>query len=546
MNQWPLPIPHHARRDPTDFIPETTDPHGHGERMWQVMGRLKITQGALARKTLAKVAPAWQERFVRSLYGTTDEDGRRVHDLAFLLVGKKNGKSTLTGMLAVAHVLAFPEPRGVGILLAATKEQAKLVADSMVATIMADEWLQTQFHVRGYKNEVEHLPTGTVVRTVAAELASTVGTQPSFFVCDELHLLGQTPKGANLVRQLMSGAAVRENPLGVLISTAPLGVGAGIYQSTYKRAHRVLTGEAQGERLFPVCYELPPDADPNDSRFWWMANPSIDKTFSMEWLKREHGIAMSDPDPSALEHFMSQHLNLAAAEALGVDRLVPLSAWDRTADRSITLESLVERCPKRLWLGLDAGGLDDFTSLAVVGETEDGQTLLWVHSWLHQSGYDKRAASTPLAEFKAAGDLTVFENVNEDLDQVEAVVDDIREHVVAAGVDPHGLRELVRRMEEKGLTVVGIPQGWKMSPHIHQTVRDIHGGSLRQYGGPLTRWCVSNARITERGQAVALTKPNAASVSALKIDAVVAAVMALAVKAEQAPQREAAFDVFFV
>jgi phage terminase large subunit-like protein len=197
-------------------------------------------------------------------------------------------------------------------------------------------------------------------------------------------------------------------------------------------------------------------------------------------------------------------------------------------------------------LGLDAGGLDDFTSLAVVGETEDGQTLLWVHSWLHESGYEKRAASTPLAEFKAAGDLTVFPNVNGDLDAVEAVVDRIKDHVVCCGVDPHGLRELVRRMEAKGVPVVGISQGWKLSPFIHQTIRDIHSGTLRQYGGPLTRWCISNARIREHGQAIALEKPNGSSVSALKIDAAIAMVMALAVKAEHAPAREPEFQMFFV
>ena len=546
MSLWPLPTPHHERTSPLDFIPDTTDPHGHGERMWAAMSRLRITQGPLSGRTLHKVAPPWQEKFVRSLYGSTDEDGKRLHDLAFLLVAKKAGKSTLSGMLACAHMLVFPESRGTGILLASTKEQAKLVADSMEATILADPWLQSQFHIRGYRNEVEHLESGTVVRTIAAELASTVGTQCSFYVVDELHLLGQTTKGQNLVRQLMAGSAVRENPLGILISTAPLGVGAGIYQSTYNRAHRVLRGEAEAERLFPVCFELPPDVDPNDERWWWMANPSLDRTFSLEWLRREHKTALADPDPASLEHFMSQHLNLPAAENLGVDRLVPLAVWDRCKDPSITLETLVQRCPKKLWLGCDAGGKDDFTSLAVVGQTDSGEALLWVHSWLHVDGYERRRNSTPLAEFQAAGDLTVYERTNGDLEAVEELVGRIREHVVAVGVDPHGLRALVRRMEEMGLTVAGIPQGWRLSPHVFQAQRDIHAGTLRQYGGPLTRWCVSNARVQPHGQAVALTKPNQASMSAQKIDAVVATVMALAVKAEHAPAPEPEYQLFFV
>jgi phage terminase large subunit-like protein len=442
--------------------------------------------------------------------------------------------------------LAFPEPRGVGILLASTREQARHVADSMVATIMADEWLQTQFHVRSYKHEVEHIETGTIIKTVAAELSATVGVQPSFFVCDELHMLGQKEKGAKLVRQLMSGSAVRKNPLGILISTAPLGPGAGIYQSIYNRAHRILAGEGDGDRMFPVCYELPPDVDPNNPKWWAHANPSLGRTFTLEWLKREHQQAINDPDPSALEHFYSQHLNLAAAQNLGVDRMVPLRVWDSCADPGITLASLVQRCPKKIWAGVDAGGLDDLTSAAVVGETETGDVLVWAHSWVHSSGYEYRRQSTPLAEFKHAGDLTVFDEVNSDLEAVAETIESIKDHVQAIGVDPHGLRAMTRRLEEQGLQVLGVPQGWKLSPHIHQAVRDIHSGKVRQYAGGLTRWCISNARVQENGQAISLVKPSGASVGSSKIDAAIAVVLALAARSEVPAETREKHQLFFI
>ena len=191
---FPLPIPHAERTDPCQFIPDTDDPHGYGEKMWSIMARLQITQGPLAGKTLAETAPAWQEKFVRSLYGATDADGRRLYDEALLLISKKNGKSTLTGMLAVAHCLTFPEERGSGVLPADTREQAGLVYDSMASTIEADPFLLRQFHVRRYRHDVLHKETGTTLKAIASELASTVGSQPSLYVADELHLL--------LIRQL--------------------------------------------------------------------------------------------------------------------------------------------------------------------------------------------------------------------------------------------------------------------------------------------------------------------------------------------------------
>lgn len=529
---WPLPVPHEERTDPCQFIPDIEDTHGNGERMWQVMSRLRITQGPLAGKTLGECAPPWQEKFVVSLYGATDPEGRRLYDEAFLLVAKKNGKSTLTGMLAVAHCLAFPEERGAGVLLADTREQARLVYDSMEATIQADPYLVQQFHIRSYKHEVEHRETGTVIRAIASELAATVGTQPSFYVCDELHLLGLRPKGAKLVRQLSSGAAVRANPLGLYISTAPIDTASGIYQSMLNRARRVVAGEAPGDRLFPVLFELPEGSNPDDPRLWWQANPSMGHTFSRNWLEREHGIAKQDPDSSALVHFYSQHLNTAAGETIGVDRWLPLAAWDRCKAPGITLESIAGRCGNRLWVSIDAGGRDDPTCLGVLGETEDGTLLWWAHQWLHEDGYEKRRGAVPLDEFVASKDLTIVDQDNGDLAALEAVVDDIRDSIAAVGVDPYGLREVVRRLEEKGLTVHGIPQGWRMTPHIHEAARMVHGGNFQQYGGPLMRWNIENCRLQERGEAVSLTKPSGASVGSQKIDGAVTLVMALAVHAE--------------
>ena len=90
---FPLPIPHEERTDPCQFIPDCEDRHGAGERMWRIMSMLRITQGKLAGKTLGEVAPPWQEKWIRTLYGTTEDNGSRTYDEAFLLIAKKQGKA---------------------------------------------------------------------------------------------------------------------------------------------------------------------------------------------------------------------------------------------------------------------------------------------------------------------------------------------------------------------------------------------------------------------------------------------------------------------
>ena len=530
---FPLPVPHEERTDPCQFIPDCEDRHGAGERMWRIMSMLRITQGKLAGKTLGEVAPPWQEKWIRALYGTTEDDGSRTYDEAFLLIAKKQGKSTISGMLAIAHTIAFPENRGVGIILADSKEQAGLVYDSMASTVEADPFLADQFHVRRYRADIIHRETQTHLKAVAAEFAAVVGQIPSFYIVDELHLLGLKPKGGQLVKQLSSGIAVRENPLGIYITTAPVGHASGIYTSTYNRAHRILEGNAEGERMLPVCFEMPPDADVDDSSLWWMANPSMNYTITEEWLIREHRIAKQDPDPGTLANFLSQHLNIHAQERMGIDRWLPTDVWDAFAFPDIVTLDYIKRECSPIFASVDAGYRGDPSCLLVMGKHSDGTWKLWDHQWLHADAYKGGREKAPYDEFVEAGELTVGETENQDVVEIYAEILALHRtgQLVAVGVDPAKLKSLTLKMEDQGILVYSVPQGWKLNPHIIEAERMIYSGEIEHHGGPMLRWNFQNALLAERGQAKALTKPSdlQGGSGTNKIDGAVCVVMCVAV-----------------
>ena len=529
---FPLPVAHPERTSPLDFIPACDDPTGDGKRMWRVLSMLKITQGKHAGKRLGEIAPPWQEKWIRALYGATDTAGNRFFQESLLLVAKKNGKSSISGLLAIAHTLCFPEERGSGIILAATKEQAGLVYDNMASTVEADPFLQKQFLVRRYRSDVLHQETNTVLKAVSSELASTVGTAPSFFVVDELHLLGANQRGAAMVRQLSSGMSVRQNPMGIYISTAPLGLASGVYAAMIARARRILSGEAQDDRLLPVLFELFEDADLDAPYLWWMANPSLGTTITLEWLEQEHRIAKADPDPFALANFYSQHLNIHAQERIGVDRWLPLAVWDRYADPELTLERVI-RESDHLFCSVDAGGRDDPSVLLVMGQTARGQFLVWSHQWLHRDGYLKRRETVSYAEFEAASELTVFDEPDADIAAITGRILEL--DPTGTAVDPYGLRTLVETLERRGHTVTGIPQGWKLSPHIDYCERLVYAGRIIHHGGPMLRWNIGNARAEDRHGARSITKPSGASVGPEKIDGCLCLIMACALATDHRP-----------
>ncbi|MCO7998988.1 terminase TerL endonuclease subunit, partial [Escherichia coli] len=55
-------------------------------------------------------------------------------------------------------------------------------------------------------------------------------------------------------------------------------------------------------------------------------------------------------------------------------------------------------------------------------------------------------------------------------------------------------------------SVVGISQGWKLGGAIKTTERKLAEGVLVHGGQPLMAWCVGNARVEPKGNAILITK----------------------------------------
>lgn len=534
---YPL-APIMERNDPADYLPDIPDTDGHGARLLAIMEKLRIPSGRGAGKPFGEVCTPFQRKLVITI-GAGNAAG--ILDEVFLSMAKKSGKTTFAGLLMIAWCMAFPEPNGSIILLAASRDQAALAYDVAASAVEADKFLTQHFHVRRYRHDIVHSATRTVIRAIAAEAAATVGTIPHFYMIDEVHLIGANQKGANLIRQLSSGAAAREKSIGIFTTTAPMFgvVGAAYYAQILNRSRRILAGEAEAtERLMPVIFEMPESIPYSDSSQWWRANPSLGHTITLEWLQKEYDIAREDPDPAALGHFLAQHLNIQATELMGTDKWIPLPVWDKFADPSITLESLLDQCDD-VWLGIDAGYRDDPSAMLVLGRLRSNpeQHLVWSRQWLHEDGYNKRKKHNEYDTYIAAGELVVSNLEGGDIAGIMELVGHIKRHARIAGVgyDPHKLKEVVEDLEEIGLTVYAIPQGWKMSSYLIATDRMLYEGKLRHPGSPMLRWNVSNGQLSERGRAMALTKPDDIGVSKFKIDGLVCLVMAIAVSLEERP-----------
>jgi phage terminase large subunit-like protein len=169
-------------------------------------------------------------------------------------------------------------------------------------------------------------------------------------------------------------------------------------------------------------------------------------------------------------------------------------------------------------IGIDGGGLDDLLGLALVGRhRETGQWLTWTHAWAHKIVLERRKEIAPLLlDFKKQGDLTIVERPGDDVQEVADIICKVRDTGLlpdekSIGVDAAGIGDIVDELttEDRGITmeqIIAISQGYRLNGAIKTTERKVAGGEMVHGGRPMMAWCVGNARVEDKGNAILITK----------------------------------------
>jgi phage terminase large subunit-like protein len=301
--------------------------------------------------------------------------------------------------------------------------------------------------------------------------------------------------------------------------------------------------------LLPILYEFPErmveDKSWRDPAHWRMVNPNLGRSTSVDFLARELMKAEGPTgSPEQLLLIASQHFNIEIGLRLRSDAWTGAKYWIGAADPTLSdLDALLARSEVAV-VGIDGGGLDDLLGLAVIGRCKTTKRwLLWNHAWAQDDVLKQRQEIAPrLGDFMAAGSLTLCEAPPEpaEADQVDGTADfkavaDIVERVKNAGLlpdrkgvgfDPAGVGAMVDELAARGIEtdanggpVVGVTQGWRLSPAIWTAERKLKDGTLKHAGQDMMAWCVGNAKAEQRGNAVAITKQAAGKA---KIDPLVA------------------------
>ena len=516
------------------LVPELPLFRDEADKALRIFGRLKLPD-VIGTPTLADATGPWFLAIVEALFGSYDPaTNRRMIQELFLLIPKKNGKSSAGGALMVTALIVNKRPEGEFLLVAPTKEIADIAFRQASGTIRIDPELNKLFHIQRHIRLITHRRTGATLQIKAADTDTITGSKALGTLIDETHVFAKRPRAADVFLELRGSQAARPDGFLVQITTQSKEPPSGVFKQELQMARDVRDGKI-ALPLLPILYELPDrlarDGGWKATNYWPLVNPNMGRSVDADFLAREV-LKAEEQGQHALALIASQHFNVEIGLSLMSDRWAGAEFWQRQADTSLTLDAVIERS-EVIIVGIDGGGLDDLFGLAVLGRDKASRSwLLWSHAWAHISVLERRKSiASKLRAFEAAGELTIVADQLDDLSAIVAIV----ERVKGAGllgsvaVDPAGLGELVDELAQIGVsqeakTLVGIGQGYRLMNAIKTAERKLAGGTLVHSGSGLMSWCVGNVRIEPTATAIRATKQNAGDA---KIDPWAAAMNAI-------------------
>jgi phage terminase large subunit-like protein len=456
--------------------------------------------------TLGEVCGGWYYPIVAALFGSYDKQTNIRHiSECFLLIPKGNSKSTNGGAVMLTAIIVNRRPEAEFMFIAPTMEIAAIAYKQAKGMVRLDPELSKLFQLQDHLRKITHRRSGATLQIKAADTDIITGSKCTGTMIDETHQFARKSNAAEIFVELRGALTKRSDGFVFQTTTQSKQTPSGVFASELAMARSVRDGKMKMPML-PVLYELPDhcarDGGWRERRYWPLVNPNLGRSTNEDFLARE--IMRADADgPAAVALIASQHFNVQIGMSLRADGWAGANYWSRGVEEGLTLDVVLEQS-EAVIVGIDGGGLDDLLGIAVVGREKDTKThLAWTHALISPEGMERRKANTGFYErFIADGDLTIVEELPDDISFVTEIVEKVKEakKLAGVGVDAIGIGGIVDALARIGVTqennlLAGVRQGISLMGAIKTVERKLVDGSFKHGGQALMTWCAGNARV---------------------------------------------------
>lgn len=444
----------------------------------------------------------FQEFIIGSLHGWRKKrtKERRFRE-AYIQVGRRNGKSFLSGMQATffSTYLGLKDR----IFCAATKQdQANIVWDDVRNFIESDSDLIELYKVKEHDRTIKSLITDTLIKSLGRDTKSMDGFGNILSICDELH----AHPNNQMYKLLLDGQADVDNALTLAITTAGFNLNSFCYEH-YQFCEKILEGLVEKETLFIFICEMDKDDDIWDWKNWLKANPYFlfneDGTPNQTKIARysEKAIDAKEKGGDDLTNFLTKQLNMWVTAKVG--QYIDLAKF-KECESDLTLEDMQGR---KAYLGFDLSKGGDLTSIALVFRLENDKIYIYSHSFMPELRLEEheKTDDVPYRIWVREGLLTLTTGAFGIKTDYKFIISHLKEilekyeiEIVECGYDAHNAGSFLADLDFLGCDLTEVKQSAKS---LNDTTVDFALSVkatqvLYDKKNSLLKWSIANATTT--------------------------------------------------
>lgn len=427
------------------------------------------------------VLSPWQEFIVAHLIGLKWKDTRlRITRDSFIMVARKNGKSSIIAALALYMLIADGEASPQIACCASSRDQASIVFN------MIKEYAKSidpnSNALKYYRNYINFPANKGTVKVFSSDSAVLDGWNIFLGVLDE----GEAQKDNSLYSVFKSSMIQRTQPLMIQICTAGFLLDGFPCFETYKLSIEILAGVKQDDSFACFLYCLDPDDEWDDENVWIKANPNMNVTVKKDFLKGE--IIKAKNDASQLVPVKTKHLNIFCNAA---------SVW-------IPTEKLVKCMRKIDWeqfrghtayIGIDLASVSDLSAISLL--VPDGEKF-YSKSWcfIPRDTFNTSPNHQLYEKFYQDGDLIISEGNICDYQLLVNKIFELSQMFQIQGIyyDPYNSSQFAIQCTEMGFNMQQVRQGLlSFSNPTKEYERLVLSEKMVIDKSPMYAWCMSNA-----------------------------------------------------
>ena len=448
------------------------------------MEKLKHSKGKYSGHNF-KLLP-YQEWITANIIGWKwTETKTRVINTALLMLARKAGKTFFASALMNAIIMTDKEMGAEGYMISNSAQQAGIAFEHASQQCSSIDPKGKIFY--RFRSEIRIPLLKSKIQILSSDTSKLDGRSPSVFIVDEFH----SAKTNEIFNILRTGQGIRENALGIIISTAGFNVGEEYpLYNTWSMCKQILDGNIENDSYFAALYQLDDEDDWHNEDTWIKANPTLGSTVSYKYLREQVQEAVNSPSSEVsiktknFNMFCQSELVWISNEKIKeVTGRVDYDMFDPEEDVCI--------------IGVDLAERSDLCTVTLLVHKDD-IFYFKAYPFICRDAYENSKNKDLYRQWVRQGYLILVDEESIDINWVVKYIQEIENHIPIAvcAYDPYHANQLKIECKKEGIRMRPVRQG--LSSFAEPTSVLEHLILTKQCvidDNPVIRWCFSNVLI---------------------------------------------------